>query len=208
MPDEYEYEEFADMAIGELRSFIDTENHFLSAEHHFKDAIASWQAILAHLVEDGRISDEEAHLYELSADVSEKIVEIEALVREGELRDLRLKKEEEEVLKKVEADAKHRDWRAVKGEIEQETRIEKEVLRLQAAELHKLREIFTELRKIIREGLKPAKKEIDATAGKEFEKLKKSANYYFLQIYATVKSYSKVFRHLWKKEKALAGRIK
>lgn len=211
MPDEYEYEEFADMAIDELRSFIDTENHFLSAEHHFKDVIASWEAILAHIVQDGRIPGEEAHLYEMSAAVSEMIVEIEAIIREGELKDLRFKDEGKEVLKKVEADAKHRNWRAVKGEIDQEKQIEKEVLRLETEELQSLREIFTELRRIIREGIEFSHshlKDLHREDAKErFEKLGKAATYYFLQIYAATKSYSKIFRHLWKKEKSLAGKL-
>ena len=199
--EEYEFEELADMGIEELGGFIDSEKHLIEEEHNFMDKLNAWDMAIMHL-SDERIPENMDHLHELNVEVGDKLAKLRDFVEENGLKQLRIKKEEEQVLTKLKEDVKHKDWRAVHGDIDENTKEEKEVLRL---DKELLKGIHARL-KIIERLTHPKnmRKTIEADLkGKDSKELEKIENYYFLKIYHFVKSYAHVFKGLWKKEKRL-----
>ena len=59
--DEYEMGELADMAIRELREFIDTEKQLVQEEHELLSKLQSCDYIIGHL--DERIPSNITHLH-------------------------------------------------------------------------------------------------------------------------------------------------
>ncbi|MBR9691748.1 hypothetical protein GOV06_03090 [Candidatus Woesearchaeota archaeon] len=205
MPEDYEMEEFADMAIGELREFIDTELQLVNEEHELSSKLMSWDYVIGHL--DERIPANMTHLHALNGKITEKLVEIRALVESDRMRDLSIVKEEEETLLKLRADVKHRDWRAVKKDVKAEEKEEKRALRLEKRELRQLHSLFIDLMKLMKRSKLIEAIEEDLASEKGKEEYEKLEEYYFLQIYKFAKAYERIFRHLWEKELVLARKI-
>ncbi len=205
MPEEYEMEEFADMAIDELRDFIDTESQLVQQEHDLSSKLTSWDYIIGHL--DERIPANMGHLHTLNGKIAEKLVGIRALIESDRMKDLSIVKEEKEILLKLEVDIKHRDWRAVRKDVKAEKKDEKKALRLEKHELRELHYLFIDLMKLMKRSklIEAIEEDLTSAKGKmEYEKLEE---YYFLQIYKFARAYERIFRHLWKKELVLARKI-
>ncbi len=198
MDEEYEMEEVADMAIEHLREFVDTEKQLVQEEHELLSKLQSWDYIIGHL--DERIPANLAHLHELNRKIAEKLIEIRDLIESGRLHDLRILKEEEQILQQLHRDVEHRDWRAVRKEIDLERREEKNVIGLEKTELEDLHSKFTDLMKLMKRSELISAIEEDLTTPKEKEEYEKPEEYYFLQIYKFARAYERIFRHLWRKE--------
>ena len=130
------------------------------------------------------------------------------MIESGRLHDLRIIKEEEQILRQLEGDIKHKDWRAVKKGIDLEKGVEKQVLRLEKRELKELHSKFIDLMKLMKKSKLISSIEEDLTAAKEKEEYDKLEEYYFLQIYKFARAYERIFRHLWKKELILAKKVR
>jgi hypothetical protein len=205
MGEEFEWEEFADMAIEELNEFLHVESCFVKEEHEFLSKLYSMEQIIIHL--DERISEKLIHLHDLNKRISEKFLEIRDLIESGELCELTILKEENHILSKIKEDMKHRDWRVVKKDIELETKDELKVLRLEEKEIKNLHSKFLDLMKIMkRRNLVSALNE-DLILQKDKEQYVKLEEYYFVQIYKFIGNYERIFRHLWGKELLLSRKI-
>ncbi|MBU0979659.1 MAG: hypothetical protein KJ709_02545 [Nanoarchaeota archaeon] len=198
MDEEYEWEEFADMAIAESKAFLHTEKRLVKNHHKLIDRLQAWDHIFAHL--DERLPAE-SHLHELFGEIRVKLLEIDQLVTEGRLKELRLMKEEKRDIKMLRRDVKHRNWKAVKQDVQAETEEEREVKDLQMEELQELHERFRELTGLL-EGSE-LKTAIDEDLGKPKEKheFEDKVHYYLVQMHRFFAVYETVFRHLWEKEK-------
>ncbi len=201
MAEEYAMEEFADMAIAGLREFIDTESQLVQEEHELSSKLSSWDYIIGHL--DERIPADMKHLHEFNGKISDKVLEIRELIEAGELNDLRIIKEEKQMLSKLEEDVKHREWKAVRKDIDVETDEERRALRLEKSELKALHSGFIDLMKLMKRSKLISAIEEDLTVANDKEQYEKLEEYYFLQIYKFARAYERIFRHLWEKELVL-----
>lgn len=193
-----QFEEFADEAIKVLRSFIDTEKQVVTAEHELHEKLMAWENVWNHLAE---ICPEGSDLDNLNNEILDKIVDIRDFIETETLQDLRIGREEEDLLKQLEKDVRHRNWRAVKRDIKAEKKEEKKIIRLHKDELKELHSKFLDLLILIKTKVRPALKNLTTENKKEdFEKIEE---YYFLQIYKFISAYERIFRHLLKKERIL-----
>lgn len=206
MSKEYEFEELADMAIEELRAFINTENQLVIEEHALIDKLQSWDYIIAHL--DERLPTNLTHLYKLNVAISEGLIEIRGLIETGILKGLRIEKEEEHLLQKLKKDVKHRNWRAVKEEEALEGQGEKKAIRLKKHELKKLHSKISKLAKLMKSSRLKKVLEKDLTSPKQKEEYENIEEYYFTEIYKFLRAYEEIFRHLWEKELVLIKKLK
>ena len=206
MDEEYEMEELADKAIAELREFVDTELQLVQEEHELHSKLMSWDYVIGHL--DERIPADMTDLHDLNRQIADKLIEIRDLIESGRLHDLRIIKEEEQILRQLGGDIKHKDWKAVKKGIDLEKGVEKQVLRLEKRELKELHSKFIDLMKLMKKSKLISSIEEDLTAAKEKEEYDKLEEYYFLQIYKFARAYERILRHLWRKEMFLSRKIK
>jgi len=206
MAQPFEYEELADEAICDLRNFIHTEQQFVRAEHDLHAKLLQWDYVMVHLAE--RIPPELEHLHNFNGQISDKLIEIRDLIESGALSDLRIEKEEEQVLQSLGQDIAHREWRAVKSESIAGFENQKRVLRLEEDELRLLHSKFIELMELMKRSRLIAALEADLTEQKQKEDYGKAEEYYFVQIYKFVRAYERIFRHLLKKEIAIARKTK
>ena len=152
-----------------------------------------------------RFIDTELQLIKEEHDLYTKLLAISNIVMH--LRNLRIIKEEKEVLTKLEEETEHRDWLAVKDNLNLEPQKEKNTLRLEKDELRELHKKFIDLMKFMkRSDLINTIKE-DLTKFKEKKEYIKQEEYYFLQIYKFLRAYERIFRHLWKKERRLYNKL-
>jgi hypothetical protein len=201
--DEFEWEEIADMAVEDLRAFVNTEEKLVEEEHELIDKLFAWDSIMAH-IEERLPADSELHSFNLA--IAEKLVEIRDLLESGPLHNLKIRKEEQHLLASLEADLKHRDWRAVKKDIAEEEAEEEKVIRLEAAELKILHTKFTELLALADVELSHLKKHLPRESQKDdFEQ---KEEHYYLQIYKFARAYEEIFRHLLEKEEILLRKLK
>jgi len=203
MPKETSSEELADHAIEVLRSSIETEKQIVTEEHELHEKLMSWEYIFNHLE---KLCPEDSDLYKLNGEILDKIVEIRDFIETETLQDLRIEKEEEDLLEKLEEDVRHRAWRAVKRDIRREKAEEKKAIRLHRDELRAIHIKFLELLILIRKKVRPALK--DLTTENKKEDFEKREEYYFLQIYKFISAYERIFRHLLKKERILLEKLK
>jgi len=206
MNEEYEMEELADLAIEELRAFLDTELQLIQEEHELHSKLLSWDYVIGHL--DERIPENTTHLNDLNGKIAEKFIEIRDIIESGILYELRILKDEKQILSQLEEDVKHRGWKAVRNDIDLEIRGEKQVLRLEKGELKDLHSKFIDLMKLMKRSNLISAIEEDLTVAKEKEEYEKLEEYYFLQIYKFVRAYERIFRHLWEKELILSKKVK
>lgn len=205
MDEESEFEEFADMAINELREFINTEQQFVEEEHELHAKLLSWDYIILHLNE--KIPENMTHLHRLIDEISDKLMEIRDLLESGRLHDLKLVQEEKPILAKLKAEAEHKNWRAVRMGVDLESKEEKRVLRLEKSELKELHHKFISLMKLMnRSNLIDAIGE-DLSTPKQKNAYVDLVDYYFLQIYKFIRAYERIFRHLWRKESSIAREV-
>lgn len=202
----FEWEELADMAIEETESFIDAEGGFVSQEHILLERLISWDHIFAHL--DERIPEEASHLHELSGEVARRLVEIGKMVESCMLKDLEILAEEKEVLTRLQTDAKHKKWRAVKRDLRQEAADERKVIRLELRELKKLHSKFRGLKRVMDRHALIAAINADLTDPKQKEEYQRLEEYYFWKIYKFIRIYEDVFKHLLEKEMELFSKSK
>lgn len=147
-------EEFADMAVEELRAFINTEEKFVEEEHALIDKLLSWDYIMLHL--DESLPTNMVHLIHLNHEIAAKLIEIRKFIGKRRLKDLRIEKEEKHILAKLEKDVKHRDWKAIRRKAKLRIYIEylllligkkqKKVLRL---EIRELKELHSKLKDLL-----------------------------------------------------------
>lgn len=206
MTEEYEIEELADMAIDDLRAFLDTESQLVQDEHELHSRLLSWDYVIGHL--DERIPENKTHLHELNGKIVDKLIEIRDLIESGKFHDLRIIKEENMILSKLKDNIKNREWKAVRRDIDLETREEKQVLRLEKPELKELHSKFIDLMKLMKRSKLISAIEEDWNIAKEKEEYDKVEEYYFLQIYKFARAYEQVFKHLLEKELILSRKVK
>ncbi|MEK6984216.1 MAG: hypothetical protein AABX33_06600 [Nanoarchaeota archaeon] len=206
MNEEYEMEELADLAIEELREFIDTEKQLVQEEHEFLSKLQSCDYIIGHL--DERIPDNMTYLHELNRNTAEKLVEIRELIESGTLNELRVLKEEEQILQQLRGNVEHRNWRAVRKNIDLQTREEEQIVRLEKRELRDLHSKFIDLMKLMKRSKLKSAMEENLTIKKEKDEYEKLEEYYFLQLYKFVRAYERIFRHLWRKDLVLSKKIR
>ena len=201
-----ESEEMADFAVHELREFIETESQFVQEEHDLHTKLLSWDYIIIHLTES--IPQEMTHVHALNDAIAEKLMEIREVVESGRLQDLKIIQEEAQTLGSIETRARNKDWRAVKSSIAEGIEEENAVLRLEEQELKDLHDMFLELMKLMKRSSLVSAIDADLTINQEKEKYIKQEEYYFLALYKFVRAYESVLRNLWRKERALNGKIK
>lgn len=203
MADEYEFWEFADMAVEELRSFIDTEEQLVKEEHKLIDKLYSWDYVFQHLDE---MLAEDSGLHKLNYSLIEKLTDIREIIESGEIHDLAILQEEKSLLQHLEKDIEHRQWKAIKLDISEEETLEKKEIRLQKHELKQLHSMFIGIMRLIKSKLTPALKHL--AVPNEKQKFKRAEEYYLLQIYKFARAYERIFRHLWRKERILLRKLK
>jgi len=202
---EYEWEELADMAVEELREFIDTENQCIIEEHKLEDLVIGWDYIIGHL--DERIPHKAKNMHKINADIGGMLYDIKDLLKKGQVRGLKFEKEEEGLLHELQEDVKHRDWKAVKYVLKIVKEMEEHVGRLQIHELKDLHAKFRQLMKIMNESKHILAIEEDLFAPLEKEQFAKLEQYYFTGIYKFIGSYERIFRDLWRKENILLKKL-
>lgn len=191
-------EEHADIVINDFKEFIDLESKLIKKEHHFHTQLQSVDLIIGHL--DERISEDAKHLHELNGQITDKLVEINKLVESDAMKDLSIVNEEKSVLKKLELDVDHKDWKAVKKDVSAELEDEKSSVNLGVFELHNLYVHFTELKNLIKKKTLIHAIKNDDLSHKEKKEYEHLEEHYFMQIYKFVSLYQHVFKHLLKKE--------
>jgi hypothetical protein len=206
MNKDYEMEELADAAVGELRNFIDEEKQLIRGEHDLISKLQSWDYIVAHL--DERLPANMTNLHKLNEDVAKKLIEIRDLIESGTLSDLRILKEEEQILQQLPKDVEHRDWMAVRKNADSEAQEEEQAVRLEKRELKDLHSKFIELMKLMKRSKLISAIEEDLTIPKEKEEYEKLEEHYFIQLYKFARAYERIFRHLWRKELILYKKTK
>ena len=204
MAKDYEMEELADEGIKDIRDFLDVEGQALDAEHELLGKMQSWDYVFGHL--DERIPASAKKVHELNRKIIEKFLVMRGLVESGRLKNLSLVDEQKSILAKLPADVEHRDWRAVRDDLESDEGKELGAVRLSEVELSHIHGHFLDLMRIMKTGnLVKALKE-DLTEAKEKEEYKKAEEFYFVQIYKFARAYERIFRHLWRKERRLLGK--
>lgn len=200
-----EFEQHADLAIEWITEEIDIETQFVKTEHEFLAKLSCAEHIIAHL--DERIPAEMKHLHKLNDDIAHRIKKIIDLIEKFENKELRIEKEETDILNKLKQDFNHKDWKAVKNDIKKEEDDERQVLRLETKELKKIHSQFEKLTKLIKTSnlVESVNKDESSLKNKnEFERLEE---YYFLQIYKFCQFYESLFRNLLNKEQLIVKKI-
>ena len=195
MSQTYEWEEHANLAIEDIGRFINLESQFLQEEHKLESSLLSLDYIFAHL--DELIPEELHELRNLITRIIEILLEIRESIETEEFKELRFKREETGLLQKLEEKVAHREWKLVKGYIELETNLEREIMRLQINEIKVLHSKFISLAKLIKE----AEKIIKSKEGYE------RVGYYLRQLYRIINAYERIVRHLWKKERIIKKKL-
>jgi len=206
MFEESEMGEFVEEAVEDIRAFIDTEKQIVQEEHELMSKLGTMDLIIGHIVD--RIPENMTHLLELTGKISDKIVLMDEQIETWKLHKIRIMKEEKNILSQLEDDVKHREWKAVRKDLDLETEVEEQSLRLEKKELKYFHSLFIDLMKLMKRSNLISVTEEDLTFAQEKEKYVKLEEYYFLQFYKFVRAYERIFRHLWKKELILSRKIK
>jgi len=199
---EYELEEYADCSIEEIRNFIDTELQLVKEKHDLCTKLLALSNIIMHL--DERLPE---NLHKFNGKITDGLIEIQELIESGKFPDLKIIKEEKEILKKIEKETEQRMWLAVKNNLNLESKKEKITVRLEKDELRELHKKFIDLMKLMKRSDLICAINEDLTKFKEKEKYLQQEEYYFLQIYKFLRVYERIFRHLWKKERRLQNKL-
>jgi len=199
---EFEWEEFADDAVEQLRSCINTELQAVEEEHTLLEKLHSWDPITAHLDVD-LISDDQMPLHDLKGEITELLFDLRGEIEAGIRQDVKFVNEERHLLEKLQADMQHKDWRAVQKDIEAAEAEEEAFVRMQLHEIKEIQVKFKEIMQLIeKSGLVPEIKE-DLSIYKEKHEHDDAIQYYFLALYKFCRAYAKIFEDLHAKEELL-----
>lgn len=202
---EYYFEDQADWTIECLEASIDTEKQLVTEEHEFMDKLLAWENMILHL--DERWS-EGTIFYKINSEIAEKLSQLIKVMEEGQLKDLKLEKEETALRDKLSADVKHRDWKAIKHDIKQEHKSAKKGVRLNKHELKYLNSTFYKLTKLIKRRWLPTAEKMKKYNNKEDFESAKLEEYYLIKIYKFLSAYEEIFRQLWEKEENIHKKLK
>jgi len=206
MADEHDWEEFADDAIGELHEFIHLELHYVEKVHGLIGRLHSFGNVLAHF--DERLPSHLTNLVDLHREIAEKLGRLIDLVESDQYIDIRIEREEQRVLHDLEDDVKHRDWKAVKNDLGEESEDIEKGLRLKIKELKELHDRFKEIRELMERGNLIEALSADKLPQQTKAEYVKVHEYYFVQFYNFTKAYENIFRQLWEKERAISEQLK
>jgi len=157
--------------------------------------------VIGHLEEI--LPPEWKELNNLLIKITDVIYDLQEMVEAGDLQNMRFEKEEEKILGKFKDDLEHCDWKAVKDDIAAGSEVEEKALKLKEHELKELHEKFGEIVALMKKS-ETVLKGLERKSGD----ITKKEEYYFSKIYKFFKSYERIFRHLWRKERRLAGKLK
>ena len=206
MSEMYVDEELADMAIPHLSSFLHEESKFVQAEHDLHLKLDSAGYVVAHLME--RIPENLTHLHALNDKIYDGLLEITDLVTSGRLHELKIVEEEDRIKARLASDVNHKNWRAVRLNIDLETKKEKEVIRLEEHELKNLHSKFHNFMNLMKESSLNSVLNEDQINPKDKKDYVKLEEYYFVQIHKFLKTYEQIFRHLLEKEILLSKTLR
>ena len=144
----YEFNWHADRAIKDLRSIINLEGQFVKKEHQLKDNLQSIHYLLGHL--DERIPPNFRAFHALNRRIAEIISELTNMMDSDRIKNLRIVREQTDLLKKLKSDVSHRKWKAVIDDVGLEVTEDDSLSRLRISELREIHAKFLELMKIIK----------------------------------------------------------
>ena len=206
MEEEYEWEEFADQSIEEIREFIDVENQFITEECDLKDRVYNLQIIIGHI--DERVLEDMKEIHKITRKISRLLVVLLRALKQGPLINAKLLREEEEVLVQLKSDVEHRNWRLVVDRITSEKDKEEKVVRLEIQNIKAIHKAIIGLMREMKKSKHVPTTDANLKKHKAKEKFKKQEEYYLLQIYKTLRAYERILRHLWRKERRLQGKLR
>jgi len=125
------FEELANHALSNLQAFIDVEKEIITEAHGLEVKLLSWESIWNHL---GEVIP--AELEGLNGKIFDLIIEIREFMEREQIQDIRLEKEEAELLAQLKEEVEHKEWRAVKRGLHEGKVKEKKAVRLHQKELH------------------------------------------------------------------------
>ncbi|MBR9702537.1 hypothetical protein GOV10_00740 [Candidatus Woesearchaeota archaeon] len=198
MSDEHEWAEMADMALMCVRECINLEDHFVHETHELLDHVMMWGHVVAHLDELIE-SANRPHLHELNGQITDKLLEIQDLVESGKLQGLRIIREEQEDIKHLTEEIKHREWKLVRASVIKGATDEEAFLNLEHHEIKKLHKLFHNLVELMKESehMPPPSEEYEKTEDRLFHETHKFC-----------RAYERIFRHLMHKEKKMVRKTK
>lgn len=200
------YEEASDIVVELFRDYINTENQLITKEHELEEKLYSWDYIIVHLNEI--IPKTQDNLHELNVLVSDKLLDIREYIESNEINGLKIVKEHKKNLSKLEKNVEHRKWALLKEGLDYDNSKLKKFVKVKKHELKELHSKIIGLMKIMKKSKLIKAINEDLTIKKEKENFIKKEEYYFIQIYKYLRAYERIFRHLWRKEKILAKKIK
>jgi len=203
MVNAFEWEESAEAVIAELREFIDHEQRHVVQSHDLLTRLQSWEYVLLHL--DERIPRRMKKLHAINAETTDALVAIRDLVDSVQFQGLKLEREEAHVVARLEADVRHRDWRAARSDLAHATDDAERFVRLEERELKTLHAQFLELATSMQQNrLRDALKEGAQKEIAEFAKIEE----YFAHVSAFVSTYERILYDLISKERVLSANIR
>ncbi len=195
-------QEWADSALENIRSFINHEQQFIKKEHSFANQVHALDQPFHYLFNEV-FSDKK--LQALINEVLDLLRDLKNWVDTSEINDVRLIKEEQNILQQMKVDKERKKWKVVKDEVKSEEKAEEAVLNLELHEIRKIHDIFLEIMKLMKRSKLLA---LDEDMTKEKKDYANKIDYYFNQIYKFIRTYERIFRHLWKKEKQLYDNLR
>jgi len=193
----YPYEEVADMAVKEIRAFIDADKHIIQEEHELSSKLWAMDLIFEGIAE--RIPDQENILHDLNESFRETILALRKAIMKFNNSQVHIVKEEAALLEKIEDDIEHKEWKIVKVEIDESTELADEVVRLREKELKEVHSILNKFDSELTS--RDVKKAVNGMEGH------KKIEEYFSHVHAFIRSHEKIFKNLYKKEKILSNKL-
>ncbi|MBR9675475.1 hypothetical protein GOV05_00520 [Candidatus Woesearchaeota archaeon] len=192
------------IAVSLLRGFINTEKQFVEKEHELEDIFA---ALFHHVfvLDQEVIPDNMTKLHELNGEINDVLSEIEGYLNEKQIDNLQIIREFGDDFKKLGENVEHREWVALRENLEKKSRKE---LGLKKEELKDLHSMFIKIMKLVKKNKLIKTLEENLLTDKQKSEFKKKEEFYFVQIYKCVKAYERIFRHLWRKERILLKKLK
>ncbi|MBU1199153.1 MAG: hypothetical protein KKF46_06730 [Nanoarchaeota archaeon] len=191
MAEEYEYEDIANEVLSDMTAFMDVENNFIKKKHELKERLLSLDYVIIHL--DERIPSNNKSAHALTNEINDLLQAITGMIESFEQKEVHIEQKEEYILDHIKTDLAHKDWRAVRKDINLEKKEEEIIIRLQSHELSELHFLFKKIKITIEKGLPSVEKEI---------------RHYYNELYKVANVYERFFRDLERKERLLYGRLK
>ncbi|HLG23915.1 MAG TPA: hypothetical protein VI564_03225 [Candidatus Nanoarchaeia archaeon] len=200
---EYELEEVADLAIKEIRKFVNLERQIVKNGHDLFSRMDSLHLIIGHL--DERMPSNWTKLHDLSGQISVLIINIMNSIKYGSLKGIEITREKEylELSRKV----RHRNWVAVRNSLKSEIEREESTTRLEIKQLKTLHGKFISLMRLMKAYLGELMSSQDFASIIKKDRFVKLHHYYFTVLYKFARAYERIFRHLWRKERNVLGKL-